>query len=163
MHQALAGLLQSKLRAVILASHSSPLAHDAPSPPSTSGRCSGITMENSNGKDSLSLAVLTPTSTPPKGTDHSRGGGKMFHFFLFFFLILPMPAPGCWEWEKVGRLWGGHLRARNIHLGNTTARNSAPSSPHSHTISVPGSHSGAWDSRKRFCNSIFLLALVKGW
>lgn len=84
MHQALAGLLQSKLRAVILASHSSPLAHDAPSPPSTSGRCSGITMENSNGKDLLSLAVLTPTSTPPKGTDHSRGGGKMFHFFFSF-------------------------------------------------------------------------------
>lgn len=89
MHQALAGLLQSKLRAVILASHSSPLAHDAPSPPSTSGRCSGITMENSNGKDSLSLAVLTPTSTPPKGTDHSRGSGKMFHFFFFFLSHSP--------------------------------------------------------------------------
>lgn len=84
MHQALAGLLQSKLRAVILASHSSPLTHDAPSPPSTSGRCSGITMENSNGKDSLSLAVLTPTSTPQR---HRSFQGRWEDVsFLFFFL-----------------------------------------------------------------------------
>lgn len=161
MHQALAGLLQSKLRAVILASHSSPLAHDAPSPPSTSGRCSGITMENSNGKDSLSLAVLTPTSTPQRHRSF-QGRWEDVSFLLFFsFSFSP-----CLHQAAGSGKRGEGCGEDTSGLEISTCATQPPGTrlpPRSHTISVPGSHSGAWDSRKRFCNSIFLLALVKGW
>lgn len=136
--------------------HSSPGTQDTPSSPSPWEGAQESPGTDENGKDSLSPAVLTPRSIPQgMGIIPGLLGRCCISLFSFF----PFPFSPCLQWAAGSGERGEDTSGMKYPPVQHNCHHSAPSSPHF----CASSPSGAWHPRKRFCNSIFLLALVKNW